>query len=314
MVVIRSTFHVILAVFVLAIMVLAFSIAYMQGIAVSDDIKLKELEEKFPKVVKFVNDPDVSVSCQRFAKNYRYSVNMPAFLEFDGTGNEQMIIVPSVIYKGKGERGNEFTLNAGKPSSVSMNFVVDGSEQPPMININNLQAYDGIISFNQVLLLKGFSVSSVGQSALFFQRAGSCKITLRAQCKGANEYTVLYLDDDTVNCNSQKSQYNCKKAFTMCGTNIDIEMTGIEPNGASSINTPCSDRTARFSISVGELQNEYQNIELGEDAIIAFWKKPTPSEPRECWKQNMLYMDKRCFDNLLGVYTITMKPNLYSGC
>ncbi len=314
MVVIRSAFHVILAVFVLAIMVLAFSMVYIQGLAVNDDIKIKELDEKFPKVVKFANDPAVSVSCQRFARNYRYNVNMPAILKFDGTGNERMIVVPSISYKGRRERGSEFTLNAGTPSSVSMNFVLDNSEQPPMINRINDQRYDGIISFNQMLLLKGFSVSNVEQFALFFQRAGPCKTTLRTQCKGANEFSVLYLEDDTNNCNSQKSQYNCKKAFTMCGTNVDIEMTGIEPNGDVGVGTPCSDRTARFSISVGEVQNEYQNIELGEDATIVFWKKPLPSEPRECWKQNMLYMDKRCFDNLLGVYTITVKPDLYSGC
>ncbi len=314
MVVIRSAFHAMLAFFVLAIMVLAFSMVYIQSLDVNDDIKIKELEEKFPKVVKFANDPAVSVSCQRFSTRYRYSVNIPAILRFDGAGNEQMVIVPSISYKGVRERGSDITLIAGTPLPVSMSFVLDNSGQPPMINRANNQRYDGVISMGQTLLLKGFSVSNANQFALFLQRAGPCKVTLSAQCKGVNEFLLLYLEDDTNNCNSQKSQYNCRKAFSMCGTNIDIEMTGIEPNGAGGAATPCSDRTARFSVSAGEVQNEYQNIELGEDVTIAFWKRPLPSEPRECWKQNMLYMDKRCFDNLLGVYSIAVKPDLYSGC
>ncbi len=314
MVVIRSAFHAILAIFVLAIMVLAFSIIYIQSRDVNDDIKIKELEEKFPKIVKFVNDPSISVSCQRFSTRYRYSVNIPAILRFDGTGSDQMIFVPSIIYKGVRERGNDITLNAGTPSSVSINFVLGDSGQPPMINRFNDQRYDGVISMNQMLLLKGFSVSNVNQFALGSQRVGACKVTLRAQCKGANEFLLLYLEDDTNNCNSQKSQYNCRRSLKMCDTNIDVEMTGIEPNGAGGAATPCGDRTARFSISAGEVQSEYQNIELGEDFTIAFWKRPLPSEPRECWKQNMLYMDKRCFDNLLGVYSIAAKPDLYSGC
>ena len=310
--VIESPARMILLLLFLVIMLLLVSAFFPQSLEAKGEIeksKAKEASEKIPRIIQLVNEPVASVSCNKLGGKYRYSVIVPVTAKFEGTGKEEMTVVSSVEFKGEKIKGNEFTMKAKEPAVADIKAEVSSGE-PPMIVKNSEQSYSGAILSGQMLLLKGFSIKNIGQLALGLQRAGTCKAYLIIQCKSGVMPITMYLDGDK-SCAEQEDNYNCRKSLKMCGADVDIEMTKMSSGGILS---HCNSRTAEFSVSVGEVKEEFIEAELGEDVTVAFWRKPAISEPQNCWEQGLAYIPKACTELILGAYAITIKPENYKSC
>ena len=235
-----------------AIIVLTFLAG--TGIAPSYVGQIEETQKMIAETLQF-SDAHAGLCWKELGNEYHYIVKFDArafFPGIEGREKYQLSLVPVIDFRGEKYvgmpvSGDNAIIESGEPNSLGISFDFASRKMPMLFSTGETENKDlSLISVadGQMLATKLFKLRLDLSSGILGSQP--CKAKLGIQCPAGFYTAELSLKDESKGCDSQESNDECKKHLSICGTDLEIMLSGFDDAGAS-----CSRRKARLLVEAG---------------------------------------------------------------
>ncbi len=245
---------------------------------------------------EYENDPNSNL--------YHYTI---LFSSVNLKANKNMDIFAVAKFKEKVAKietdENSFAVEANQLNGFSGTAQITSAIPP--IKIVDQEEIDDVPKIGQKYLMKNYLVEviEIYESKINVPLSPDieiteCKTVVEVGCKSARQQFSLELPEEDVACDIQDDITKCRKSYNLCDGEITIELVKFFDPRQS-----CKNKKPLLRLHVPEEAEEWKT---GEKLIITLWKVPENPTYSECWKKNLVTIDRGCFDHLVGAAEITI--------